>query len=129
MSLLNKYLEEFRSNPSGIPEHKIVYLKYHYYHDINLILDGKFKNFKIGVNSNRDIIFFYNTKNPDLEIIYNIKTQRYYKIMYKINKKYFLEEVYLDDFNALNYKLINYKNNNKNCYQNLINCYKNCIIQ
>lgn len=129
MSLLNEYLDEFRSNPSGIPERKISYLKYYYYRNINLILDGKFKNFKIGVNSNKDIIFFYNTKKPNLEIIYNIKTQRYYKIKYKINKKFFLEEIYLDDFNELNYKLISYKNNDKNCYQNLINCYQNCILQ
>jgi len=136
MNPLDNYLEEFYFNPRGIEEHKIIYLKYHYYNYVNKILNCKFKNFRIGVNSNKDILFFYNTKNPNFEIIYNIKTIRYYKIIYKINKKYFLEEIYLDDFNELNYKLVSYKNNDKNCYQNLItcyqkciNCYKNCIMQ
>jgi hypothetical protein len=119
MTVLDEYLNEFYENSSKIEEFKINFLKNHYYHEVNLILNAKFKNFKIGVNKNRDIIFFHDSNNPSYEIIYNRVTKEYYKKV-KIFNKYVSESIDIDDYKIPLLQID--KSYNKNM------CFKNCII-
>jgi hypothetical protein len=79
MSILEQYLHEFYEDSSNIEEFKIEFLKNYYYPKVNLILNTEFKNFKIGVNKNRNLLFFYDSNVPSCEIIYNRISEIYYK--------------------------------------------------
>lgn len=112
MTALNDYLEDFYKNPLLVEEYKINFLKNHYYKEVNYILNSKFKNFKIGVNKNRNFIYFYDINNPSYEILYNRVSNEYYKRI-KIYDKYYTQLIDIND----------YKNKREN-----LKCVNKCII-
>ena len=97
MDIIEDYLNQFHEDPKKIEEFKIKVLKNYYYPEVNKILNCKFKNFKIGVNSKPDLIFFYNTENPSIEILYNIKNLQYY-LRLKIGNKYLYREIDINSY-------------------------------
>ena len=100
MDIIDDYLDQFHNDPKKIEEFKINVLKNHYYPEVNKILNCKLKNFKIGVNSKRDIIFFYNTERPSVEIIYNIKTLQYF-LRLKVGNKYTYREIDINSYTKI----------------------------
>jgi hypothetical protein len=118
MSVLDQYLNDFYEDSKNIEEYKIDFLKHHYYPEVNLILNAKFKNFKIGVNENRDLLFFHDLYVPSYEIVYNRISKIYYKKI-KIYDKYVIESIDINDYIT---PLNNKNNNNKNI------CFKKCLI-
>ncbi len=118
MSVLDQYLNDFYEDSKNVEEYKINFLKQHYYPEVNLILNAKFKNFKIGVTSNRDLLYFHDVNVPSYEIVYNRITKTYYKKI-KIYDKYVIESIDINDYIT---PLNNKNNNNKNI------CFKKCLI-
>ena len=98
MQIINDYLDQFHKDQKNIEEYKIKVLKNYYYPEVNKILNCKFKNFKIGVNSNTDIIFFYNVENPLVEVIYNIRTLDY-KLRVKTDNTYKNIDIDINNYN------------------------------
>lgn len=117
MSVLDQYLNDFYEDSKNVEEFKINFLKNHYYPEVNLILNAKFKNFKIGVNSNRDLLYFHDVNVPSYEIVYNRITKTYYKKI-KIHDKYVTESIDINDYIIP----LNEKDNNRNI------CFKKCLI-
>jgi hypothetical protein len=120
MSVLDQYLNEFYEDSRKIEEFKINFLKNHYYPEVNLILNAKFKNFKIGVTNNRDLLYFRDSNVPSYEIVYNRITKTYYKKI-KIYGKYFTEIIDINDYKYPVQQQLD-KSYNKNI------CFKNCMI-
>ena len=113
-SILYDYLNDFYNNPSKTEEYKINFLKNHYYPTINLILNCKFKNFKIGIKRDfkyRNELWFINKNNPNYEIIYNTKNDDYY-----IKNNNVIKKVNIND-----YKIYNFNNDNDNDNDNINN--------
>jgi hypothetical protein len=116
MHIIDEYLAQFRNN-ANVEEYKINLLKNYYYPEINNILKCKRKNFKIGVTSNPNLIFFYNAEKPSVEIIYHIKRSQYF-LRFKLGDKYVYKEI-----DVTMYKEINKKKQKK------IMCFNICSIQ
>jgi len=117
MSVLDQYLNDFYEDSKNVEEFKINFLKNHYYPEVNLILNAKFKNFKIGVTSNRDLLYFHDVNVPSYKIVYNRITKTYYKKI-KIHDKYVTEPIDINDYIIP----LNEKDNNRNT------CFKKCLI-
>ncbi len=112
---LECYLNDFYNDPKNVEEYKIIFLKNHYYSKINIILNTEFKNFKIGVTKNRNILWFIDENNPKNEIIYKIKEEEYFLRNKEANK---LEKIdynsYID--NSINISDIKENQLNKTCF-------------
>mgnify|MGYP001303217976 FL=1 len=112
---LECYLNDFYNDPNNVEEYKIIFLKNHYYPKINIILNTEFKNFKIGVKKNRNILWFIDENNPKNEIIYKIKEEEYFLRNKEANK---LEKIdynsYID--NSINISDIKENQLNKTCF-------------
>lgn len=100
---IKSYLNEFYEYPNDIEQFKLELLKDHFFDKMNRFLNTNRSDFLIGVNKNRDIIFFTCKTNKLIEIIYHYKRNEFYK---KVDK---------------NITIINIDNNekNNNIYTNL----------
>tara|TARA_B100001093_G_scaffold506374_1_gene565176 strand:+ start:1792 stop:2247 length:456 start_codon:yes stop_codon:yes gene_type:complete len=66
------YLDEFHEDPYKISQDKINILKDFYYKNINKIFPVKRDNFQIGVNKNKNLLFFRDKQNKKKQLILNI---------------------------------------------------------
>ena len=121
---LECYLNDFYNDPKNVEEYKIIFLKNHYYPKINIILNTEFKNFKIGVKKNRNIIWFMDENNPKNEIIYKIKEEQYFLRNKEADK---LEKI---DYNSYNDNTIDNNININDIKENQVNktCFSICIL-
>ena len=121
---LECYLNDFYNDPKNVEEYKIIFLKNHYYPKINIILNTEFKNFKIGVKKNRNIIWFMDENNPKNEIIYKIKEEQYFLRNKEADK---LEKI---DYNSYNDNTIDNNINISDIKENQVNktCFSICIL-
>lgn len=76
---IKSYLNEFYENPNDIEQFKLELLKDHFFDKMNRYLNTNREDFLIGVNKNRDIIFFTCKSNKLIEIIYHHKRNEFYK--------------------------------------------------
>jgi len=128
---LEYYLNDFYNDPINVEDYKIFFLKNHYYPKINIILNTEFKNFKIGVTKNRNIIWFIDDNKANNEIIYKIKEEEYFlrnketNKIEKIDYNNYVDNSYID--NSINISDISDISDIK---ENKVNkrCYKRCII-
>ena len=107
---LECYLNDFYNDPNNVEEYKINFLKNHYYLKKNVILNIKFKDFKIGATKNRNILWFKDKNKSNNEVIYNIKNEEFF---IKNNNK--VETI---DYNSN----IKEKTINQTCYTRCILC-------
>jgi hypothetical protein len=136
MSAVNTYIQEFYLYPKTIDEYKINFLKNHFYCTINLLLRCEFKNFKIGVNNNKHILWFIDCKNPNIEIIYNHKNNLYFKrnknvsdVMEKIDiSKYYDSISQESEINYLSENKEFNQNSNEHSKRKNLNCFPECVI-
>lgn len=112
---LECYLNDFYNDPNNVEEYKIIFLKNHYYPKINIILNTEFKNFKIGVTRNRNILWFINKNKPNNEIIYKIKEEEYFLRNKKANK---IEKIDYNSYfdNSIDNSDIKENQSNKTCF-------------
>ena len=89
------YLAQYYNNPKKIEDYKLKVLKNHYYPTINLILNCDYKDFQIGINNDRNFLFFTSKKNHNLEIIYSNYNNTYYL---RKNKSVKLQQINLEDY-------------------------------
>ena len=75
---LECYLNDFYNDPNNIEEYKIIFLKNHYYSKINVILNTEFKNFKIGIKKDKNVLYFIDKNKPNNEVIYNINNEEFF---------------------------------------------------
>lgn len=126
---LECYLNDFYNNPNNVEEYKIIFLKNHYYPKINIILNTKFENFKIGVTKNRNIIWFIDVNNPKNEIIYKTKEEEYFLRNKEANK---LEKINYNSYidNSINNSYIDNSINISDIEENQVNktCFSICIL-
>tara|TARA_B110000014_G_C19548267_1_gene293288 strand:- start:85 stop:423 length:339 start_codon:yes stop_codon:yes gene_type:complete len=106
---LECYLNDFYNDPNNVEEYKINFLKNHYYLKINIILNTEFKNFKIGIKKNKNVLWFIDKNKPNNEVIYNIKDEEFF---IKNNNK--VEKI---DYNS---SKIKEKTINQTCYTRCI---------
>ena len=71
-NVISIYINEFHEDPKGISEYKIMVLKDFYFENINSIFPIKRNNFQIGVNKNKNLLFFRDKTNKHHELILNI---------------------------------------------------------
>jgi len=84
---INNLKQQFLKNPNTLEEWKINILKKYYYDWCSTILElNNFDDFRIGANSNKNLLFFNSIKNPYVHLIINQKTNKYF-ILYKNFKK------------------------------------------
>jgi len=84
---INNLKQQFLKNPNTLEEWKINILKKYYYDFFSTILElNNFDDFRIGANSNKNLLFFNSIKNPYVHLIINQKTNKYF-ILYKNFKK------------------------------------------
>ena len=76
---IKSYLNEFYEYPNDIEQFKLELLKDHFFDKMNRYLNTSREDFLIGVNKNRDIIFFTCKSNKLIEIIYHHKRNEFYK--------------------------------------------------
>ena len=117
VNALEYYLNEFRNNFDNIEEYKIIFLKNHYYPKINNILNSDFKNFRIGITRNKELLWFTDITRPNHEVIYNIVNDEYF-LKNKITNK--IEKINISDFEYNNHH-INHNNTNNNNHNNTNN--------
>ena len=132
--MINNYLIEFREDPNGIEEYKIIILKDFYYDYINSILKIKKDNFQIGVNKNDKILFFRDKVNPSTELVLNIIEKSTFfnyrrEISYSVSSMN-LDKLNSEDCNLESNKLLNLSINKLNKESRLKNkcCINRCII-
>lgn len=87
---VNEYILQFYNNPKGLEEYKINFLKNHFYDNVNNIKDVSinYKDFLIGIYKSTNLLYFSSKQNKNLQIIYNTKTNIYFK--YDTKKKMLL---------------------------------------
>ena len=93
-STVYDYLNDFYNDPLNVEEFKITFLKNHFYPKVNIFLNCKINNLRIGATKNKNIIWFHNTKNPNFEIIYAYKDEKYF---IHNRKEKLLNEIILED--------------------------------
>jgi hypothetical protein len=89
------YLAQYYNNPKKLEDYKLKVLKNHYYSTINLVLNCDYEDFQIGVNNDKNLLFFISKKNNDLEVIYNNYNDSYYL---RKNKSVNLQKINLEDY-------------------------------
>ena len=94
---IKSYLNEFYEYPNDIEQFKLELLKDHFFDKINRFLNTNRSDFLIGVNKNRDNIFFTCKTNKLIEIIYHYKRNEFYK---KVDKN--ITIINIDDNNEKN---------------------------
>ena len=126
---LECYLNDFYNDPKNVEEYKIIFLKNHYYSKINIILNTEFKNFKIGVTKNRNILWFIDVNKANNEIIYKIKEEEYFlrnketNKIEKIDYNSYIDNSYIDNSyidNSINIIYIKENKVNKRCFSKCI---------
>ena len=135
-NVISIYINEFHEDPKGISEYKIMALKDFYFENINSIFPIKRNNFQIGVNKNKNLLFFRDKTNKHHELILNI-IYNTSEINFRKQISYSFDSVKLDkieDQNSnniliqksidnLNSKIINTQEKKKCCSE-----IKYCII-
>lgn len=81
---IKTYLNDYYKNPDTIEQYKLELLKDHFFDILKLYLNITRKDFLIGVNKNKNIIFFTSQLDQSIEIIYNHTKNVFYK---KVNDK------------------------------------------
>jgi len=117
---LECYLNDFYNDPNNVEEYKINFLKNHYYSKINIILNCKFENFKIGITKNKNVLWFIDKNEANNEVIYNIKNEEFF---IKNNNK-----VKKIDYNSSNSSNSNSSNSNIKEKTNNQTCYTICVL-
>ena len=99
--MIDRYLREFRDDPEGIEEFKIVILKNYYFDNINSVLNCERDNFQIGVNKNENLLFFRDKTSKSNELVLNIIEKRTFFNLTK-NISYSVSSVKINDINSEN---------------------------
>tara|TARA_B100001093_G_scaffold407422_1_gene396047 strand:- start:5352 stop:5762 length:411 start_codon:yes stop_codon:yes gene_type:complete len=99
--MIDRYLREFREDPYGIQEFKIVILKNYYFDNMNSVLNCERDNFQIGVNKNENLLFFRDKSNKNNELVLNIIENRsFFKI--RKNISYSVSSLKINGINSEN---------------------------
>jgi hypothetical protein len=125
---INLIRDEFLNDPLNISEKKINILKNYYFiwakgiieiHDISL--------FRIGVNKNKNILWFNNINKPNIHLLLNIQENKYQIIEKTFNKQQIEESI---DIPSLVDSTVSVKRKEKiNLIdESKVNCYKRCRI-
>ncbi len=125
---INLIRDEFLNDPLNISEKKINILKNYYFiwakgiieiHDISL--------FRIGVNKNKNILWFNNINKPNIHLLLNIQENKYQIIEKTYNKQQIEESI---DIPSLVDSTVSVKRKEKiNLIdESKVNCYKRCRI-
>ena len=125
---INLIRDEFLNDPLNISEKKINILKNYYFiwakgiieiHDISL--------FRIGVNKNKNILWFNNINKPNIHLLLNIQENKYQIIEKTFNKQQIEETI---DIPSLVDSTVSVKRKEKiNLIdESKVNCYKRCRI-
>ena len=70
--MIEEYLNEFFFSPNEISNNKITFIKNYFYPEINQFKNIKRENFQVGINKNRNILFFRDKTKKHEEIILHI---------------------------------------------------------
>ena len=74
--MIEEYLNEFFIYPNQISNEKITFIKNYFYPEINQFKKIRRENFQVGVNKNRNILFFRDKSNKHEEIILHLVTNK-----------------------------------------------------
>ena len=74
--MIDKYIDEFYNSPQNISQEKITFIKNYFYPEINQYRTIKRENFQVGVNSNRNLLFFRDKNNKYHEVILYLNTNK-----------------------------------------------------
>lgn len=101
--MIEEYINEFFLSPNEISNEKITFIKNYFYPEINQFKNIKRENFQVGINKNRNILFFRDKTNKHEEIILHLVT----------NKKFnnFRKNVSFTTYNNNSFEVININKN------------------
>lgn len=101
--MIEEYINEFFLSPNQISNEKITFIKNYFYPEINQFKNIKRENFQVGINKNRNILFFRDKINKHEEIILHLVT----------NKKFnnFRKNVSFTRYNNNSFEVININKN------------------
>ena len=143
--MIEQYLNEFYISPNEISNEKITIIKKFFYAEINQFKNIKRENFQVGINKNKNILFFRDKTNKHEEIILHLITNKKFNNFRKnisfttYNNNSFcgynnnlFEIVYDNDNNDNNDNNNNYNNNNNSkdpliTYSDSKKCNNKCI--
>ena len=125
---INLIRDEFLNDPLNISEKKINILKNYYFIWAKGIIEiDNISLFRIGVNKNKNILWFNNINKPNIHLLLNIKENKYQIIEKTFNKQEIEESI---DIPLLTDSTVSVKRKEKlNLIdESKINCYKRCRI-
>ena len=102
--MIEEYIEEFFLSPKTLSNKKVTYIKNYFYPEINQFKKIKRENFQVGVNSNKNKMFFRDKTNKHEEIILHLGTKK------KINN--FRKNVSFTIYDSNSFQVININNAN-----------------
>ena len=74
--MIENYLNEFFNSPNSISEEKISYIKNYFYPQINQFKNIKRENFEVGINNNKNILFFRDKNYKHEEVVLHLITNK-----------------------------------------------------
>lgn len=125
---MNLIRDEFLNDPLNISEKKINILKnYYFIWAKGIIKIDDISLFRIGVNKNKNILWFNNINKPNIHLLLNIQENKYQIIEKTFNKQQIEESI---DIPSLVDSTVSVKRKEKiNLIdESKVNCYKRCRI-
>jgi hypothetical protein len=125
---INLIRDEFLNDPLNISEKKINILKNYYFIWAKGIIEiDDISLFRIGVNKNKNILWFNNINKPNIHLLLNIQENKYQIIEKTFNKQQIEESI---DIPSLVDSTVSVKRKEKiNLIdESKVNCYKRCRI-
>tara|TARA_B100001093_G_C26703110_1_gene959974 strand:- start:747 stop:1136 length:390 start_codon:yes stop_codon:yes gene_type:complete len=101
--MIEEYINEFFLSPNDISNEKITFIKNYFYPEINQFKKIKRENFQVGIQKNRNVLFFRDKTNKHEEIILHLVT----------NKKFnnFRKDISFTTYNNNSFEVINVNKN------------------
>ena len=101
--MIEEYINDFFLSPNEISNEKITFIKNYFYPEINQFKNIKRENFQVGIQKNRNVLFFRDKTNKHEEIILHLVT----------NKKFnnFRKDISFTTYNNNSFEVINVNKN------------------